>query len=147
MDRSLKRGEFEFYPTLSWWWGIQVTNCFIFLWILLQQFCKLGVQWYLCISQSVIDMKKVKEVIVDKDVGEINLFHFPKIPLQLCIIVSVQNMCKTKFYRVWKITSKDVHVSLSLKSMSKKWDRFLYMGFLGTKNFFIFSKFILDWSQ
>ena len=56
-------------------------------------------------------------------------------------------MCKTKFYRVWKIASKDVHVSLSLKSMSKKWDRFLYMGLVGTKTSFRFVRCISYWPQ
>ena len=47
-------------------------------------------------------------------------------------------MCKTEFYRVWKIACKYVHVSLIMKLLCKKWDRFLYMGHLGTKTSLIF---------
>ena len=97
MDRWWQRGEFEFDPTLSWWWGIQVTNCFLSLCILLQQFWKLGLQWYLFISQSVIDMWKMKVVIMSEYVGEINLFHFPKLSLQLCAIGSAKRCVKQSF--------------------------------------------------
>ena len=58
-----------------------------------------------------------------------------------------KNMWKIEFYRVWKITSKDVHVSLSIKSSSKNWDRFLYMGLLGTKTSFSFVRCVSDWPQ
>ena len=89
----------------------------------------------------------MKEVIVDKYVGEIKFFQFPKIPLQLCIIFSVKNMRKTEFYRVWKMACKDAHVSLIIKPLCKNWDRFLYMGLLGTKTSFIFVKCISNWPQ
>ena len=56
-------------------------------------------------------------------------------------------MCKTEFYRVWKIACKDVHVSMILKSLWKQWDRFLYMGHLGTKTSFTFVKCISNWPQ
>lgn len=40
-----------------------------------------------------------------------------------------------------------MHVSISLKSLWKTWDRFLYMGLLGTKTSFSFVRCISYWPQ
>ena len=57
----------------------------------------------------------------------------PSVHNSLC-----KHMCKTEFYRVWKIACKDVHVSLIMKYLYKKWDRFLYICLWGNKTSFIF---------
>ena len=124
MDGWWQRGEFEFDPNLSWWWGIQVTNCFLSLCnsapTILQILGPMR-PFYFSIHNIYVKSERGYCILIcwwDKTLL-VSPNSSPAVQNRLC-----KHMCKTEFYRVWKIACKYVHVSLIMKSLWKNWDRF-----------------------